>query len=98
MLTKVQELEKTVDTDSTKINTLASRQALEKSENGKGSLETMHQLLSVAERQLQVSEESRDILSEQLQFHKKIAKFTEDTKYVVPSHSRRSSAPYLTPK
>ena len=79
MLTKVQELEKIVDTDSTKINTLASRHALEKlSEKANGSLEIIKKLLSVAERQLQVSEENRGILSE-------IAKFTEDTKYGVLS-------------
>ncbi|KAF4636457.1 hypothetical protein G7Y89_g1629 [Cudoniella acicularis] len=68
MLTKVQELEKTVNTDSTKINTLASRQALEKlSDKANGSLETLKKLLSVAERQLQVSEESRNILLKQLE-------------------------------
>lgn len=85
MLTKVQELENIVDTDSTKINTLASRQALEKlSDKANGSLETLKKLLSVAERQLQVSEETRDILLKQL--------------YVIPSYSRRSSVSDLTSK
>ncbi len=99
MLTKVRELERTIYTDSTKINILAARQALEElSENTNISLQIMKTHLSVAEEQLQVSEESRDMLSEQLQFQKSIAKSTEDTKYVVPFCSRRLTTSKLTPK
>jgi len=81
MLSKVQELENTVDKDSKRINTLASRQALEElSENAKGSLETMHQLLAVAEQLLQVQQEG-------LQVQKQIASSAKDIQYVFPQFS-----------
>ena len=83
MLSKVQELENIVERDSTKINTSVSRQALEKlSETAKGSLETMQQLLSVTQQQLQLQQEG-------LHVQKEMAK---DVQYVIPFHSRWSSA------
>jgi N-terminal domain of NWD NACHT-NTPase len=79
MLSNVQELEKIVDNDFTKINDSAARKELEElNKNASGSLETMQKFLSVTERQLQVTEEHRDISSRQL--------------YVTPS-PRRSSFP-----
>lgn len=99
VLSKILELEKTVDIDSTKINTSLSRQALEElGENARGSLKTMQKLLSVAEQQLKAIEEQRDILSEQLQSDKEMVRLAKDAKYVVPFHSCRSSIPDLIPK
>jgi hypothetical protein len=92
MLSKVKELEKKVDDLSKKINTSVSRRALEKlSKTANGSLEIMKNLLSVAEQQLQVSEDSRDHLSE-------IAKFTGNMKYVVLSLFSSLLLPDLTSK
>jgi len=60
-----------------------SRQALEKlSETAKGSLETMQQLLTVTQQQLQLQQEG-------LHVQKEMAK---DVQYVIPFHSRWSSA------
>lgn len=58
MLSKVQELERTLDNDLKKINDSASRRTLEKL-NGiaRESFQTMHQLLSVDEEHLEVAKE-----------------------------------------
>lgn len=75
MLSKVQQLENTLDGDFKKINDAGlSRKLGELSENARGSFETMHQLLSVTERHLIVSE---DILQE-------IAELRNDSKYDLP--------------
>lgn len=75
MLSKVQQLENTLDGDFKKINDAGlSRKLGELSENARGSFETMHQLLSVTERHLKVSE---DILQE-------IAELRNDSNYDLP--------------
>lgn len=87
MLTKVQKLETTLHDDFEKINDAALRQRLDDlKENASRSLKTMQQLLLVAEQQLEVFKEQRDILSEQL-------KLAKDAKYVVLSHPLRSPVP-----
>ncbi|RYP75956.1 hypothetical protein DL771_002028 [Monosporascus sp. 5C6A] len=68
MLSKVQELEKTLDGDFKKINDSVLRRKLEEiNESAKGSLGFMRRLLSVAEEHLRVDQEL-------LQFHKDTAK------------------------
>ena len=58
MLSRVHKLENTLDGDFKKINDAGlSRMLEELRENARGSLETMHRLLSVTERHLQVSED-----------------------------------------
>jgi dsDNA-specific endonuclease/ATPase MutS2 len=84
MQSTIDGLENIVCNNSKHISDLSSRQELENlDKTAKESLDTMQKLLSVAEEQ-------RDILQE-------IAKHTKDARYVIPSYSRRSYVPDLTP-
>ena len=79
MLSKVQEREKIVDVNFTKINNSASRRELEElNKNASGSFEAMQKLLSVAQRQLQVSEGQLGSLRE-------ITKYTKNIEYAILS-------------
>ena len=98
MRSTIDSLEAIVRKDSDQINTLSSRQELENlSENASGSFKTMHQLLSVAERQLQVTEGHREISSKTLQATEKLVNLTIDAKYTT-LYCCRCYLFYLTPK
>jgi hypothetical protein len=65
IVSKVKELETTVDNESKIINTVALRRHLEAlNKAAEESLESMRALISLVKEQLQVSKEHRDISSE----------------------------------
>lgn len=72
MLSKVQELERTVYTNSKEFNTIRSRQALEDiSKNTRKYEGQIQKLLLLAKQELRVMEEHRDISSKHVQLTEK---------------------------
>ena len=87
-LKSVTDAEDTLQKDSDQYSSQHAKSSLRELLYTAEKTETMLQrLLSVAEQQLQVTQQQRDISSEELRVQKKIAKFTENTKYVVPPFS-----------